>query len=150
MTKAPGLEAAAARLARRLHCRRPLDGAFLARALGEGMLPLFISGLGVRAGIDHQASWEILSDPRGRGPALLLRAAALDRDDAAAILLLLNTRGRLFSGTEGDAAADQLDLFDSLDEASSFEVLRLWQADAAYRSSVARISTRARPAVEAA
>jgi uncharacterized protein (DUF2336 family) len=145
-----GLEAAAARLARRLHAAGRLDGALLARMLGEGLLPLFISGVGVLAGVDHQASWEILSDPRGRGPALLLRAAALARDDAAAILLLLNTRGRLFSGTEGDAAADQLDLFDSLDEAASAEVLRLWQADAAYRSSVARISTRARPGIEAA
>ncbi len=77
-------------------------------------------------------------------------AAALGRDDAAAILLLLNTRGRLFSGTEGDAAADQLDLFDSLDREGAAEVLRLWQADAAYRASVARISTRARPSVEAA
>jgi hypothetical protein len=74
----------------------------------------------------------------------------LARDDAAAILLLLNTRGRLFSGTEGDAAADQLDLFDSLEHEGAAEVLRLWQADAAYRASVARISTRARPAVGAA
>jgi len=145
-----GLEAAAARLARRLHSAGRLDGALLARMLGEGLLPLFISGVGVLAGLDHQAAWEILSDPRGRGPALLLRGAGLGRDDAAAILLLLNTRGRLFSGIEGDAAADQLELFDSLEEASAAEVLRLWQADAAYRASVARISTRARAAVEAA
>jgi hypothetical protein len=145
-----GLEAAAARLARRLSAAGRLDGGLLTRVLGEGMLPLFIAGLGVRAGLNHQAAWEVLSDPRGRGPALLLRAAALGRDDAAAILLLLATRGRLFSGTEGDAAADQLDLFDSLDEGGAAEVLRLWQADAAYRASVARISTRARTSAEAA
>jgi hypothetical protein len=137
-------------LARRLSAAGRLDGGLLTRVLGEGMLPLFIAGLGVRAGLNHQAAWEVLSDPRGRGPALLLRAAALGRDDAAAILLLLATRGRLFSGTEGDAAADQLDLFDSLDEGGAAEVLRLWQADAAYRASVARISTRARTSAEAA
>lgn len=145
-----GLEAASARLSRSLHAAGRLDGTMLTHMLGQGLLPLFITGLGVLAGVDHQAAWEILSDPRGRGPALLLRAAELRRDDAAAILLLLNTRGRLFSGIEGDAAAEQLELFDSLDAVSSAEVLRLWQADPAYRASVARISTRARPAVEAA
>jgi uncharacterized protein (DUF2336 family) len=145
-----GLDATAARLARRLRHADRLDGAFLSRALSEGLLPLFIAGLGVLGGIDHGAAWEILSDPRGRGPALLLRAAGIDRDDAAAILLLLNSRGRLFSGSEGEAAAEQLELYDSLDEAAAAETLRLWQADAAYRASVARVSTRARPAAVAA
>jgi len=145
-----GLEAAAARLARRLQAAGRLDGALLTRMLGEGALPMFIAGLGVLAGLDHAGAWEVLSDPRGRGPALLLRAAGLARDDAAAILLLLNTRGRLFSGAEGDAAAAQLDLYDSVDEAAAAEVLRLWQADPAYRASVARISTRSRTTAEAA
>jgi uncharacterized protein (DUF2336 family) len=145
-----GLEAVAARLVRRLQVARRLDGPLLARMLGEGALPLFIAGAGALAGVDHFAAWEILSDPRGRGPALLLRAAELEREDAAAILLLLNTRGRLFSGAEGDAAAEQLELFDSLDVATAADVLRLWQSDPAYRASVARISTRARPAAAAA
>lgn len=145
-----GLEAAAQRLARRLHQAERLDGGLLARTLGEGLLPLFIAGAGVRAGLDHGAAWEVLSDPRGRGPALLLRAGGLSREEAAAILLLLNTRGRLFSGAEGDAAAEQLELFDSLDEGISAEVLRLWQVDPAYRTSVARLSTRGGPAAQAA
>ena len=145
-----GLEATAARLARGLLAAGRLDGALLARMLGEGALPLFIAGLGLLAGLDQSGTWEILSDPRGRGPALLLRAAAIGREDAASILLLLNTRGRLFSGAEGDAAAEQLDLYDSLEEAGAAEVLRLWQADPAYRASVARISTRARRTAVAA
>jgi uncharacterized protein (DUF2336 family) len=145
-----GLEAVAARLARQLDAAGRLDGALLVRTLNEGSLPLFVAGLGLRAGLDHGATWEILSDPRGRGPALLLRASSIERDDAAAILLLLNTQGRLFSGAEGEAAAEQLDLYDSMDDASAAEVLRLWQADPAYRASVARISTRGRPAAEAA
>lgn len=139
-----GLEALASRLTRRLHAAGRLDGALLSRMLGEGALPLFIAGLGVLSGLDHLAAWEVLSDPRGRGPALLLRAASVEREEAAAILLLLNTRGRLFSGVEGDAAADQLELYDSLDAGTAADVLRLWQADPAYRASVARISTRAR------
>lgn len=145
-----GLEAVTARLARLLVTAGRLDGHLLARLLGEGTLPVFIAGLGALAGIDQAASWEILSDPRGRGPALLLRAGGMDRDDAAAILLLLNSRGRLFSGAEGDAAAEQLELYDSLDASAAADVLRLWQADPAYRASVARLSTRVRPSAQAA
>jgi hypothetical protein len=52
----------------------------------------------------------------------------------------------LFSDAEGDAAAAQLELFDTLDAGSAREVLRLWQAHPAYRASIARISTRARSA----
>jgi len=144
------LEARAVRLARRLHGAGRLDGELLGRTLSEGMLPFFIAGIGALAGLDYGAAWEVLADPRGRGPALLLRAAAVPREAAAAILLLLSSRGPLVSGAEGDAAAEQLELFDTLDESAARDVLRLWQAHPAYRASVARISTRARPSVEAA
>jgi len=143
-------EARAMRLARRLYRSGRLDGALLARLLGEGSLSLFIAGAAARASLDYAAAWEVLSDPRGRGPALLLRAAGVPRADAAAILLLLNAHGRLFSGAEGDAAEEQLELFDSVDEDAARDVLRLWQADPGYRSSVARLSTRSRPPAEAA
>jgi len=143
-------EALAMRLARRLQRDGRLDGAALARIIGDGVLPFFIAGLAALCGLDQTATWEVLSDPRGRGPALLLRAAGVGRDEAAAILLALNSRGALFSGAEGDAAATQLELFDTVDEASAQEVLRLWQAHPAYRASVARISTRVRSAASEA
>jgi uncharacterized protein (DUF2336 family) len=144
------LEARAVRLARRLHAAGRIDGDLLARSLAEGMLPFFIAGVSALCALEHAAAWEVLADPRGRGPALLLRAAGLGRDAAAAILLLLNSRGHLVSGAEGDATAEQLELFDTVDEAAARDVLRLWQAHPAYRASVARISTRARPSAEAA
>ena len=144
------LEARAMRLARRLHALGRLDDWLLERSLAEGMLPLFIAGLATLTGLEHNAAWEVIADPRGHGPALLLRAAGVDRSAAAAILLLANSRGPLVSGQEGDATAGQLDLFDSLDSASAADVLRLWRADPGYRASVARISTRARPSAEAA
>jgi uncharacterized protein (DUF2336 family) len=122
------LEARAVRLAYRLHATGRLDGDLLARTLAEGMLPLFIAGAAVRCALDYAAAWEVLADPRGRGPALLLRAGGIARE----------------------AAAAQLDLYDTVDEAAARDVLRLWQADPGYRASVARISTRARPASEAA
>ncbi len=145
-----GMEARAMRLAQRLHRAGRLDGAVVARVLADGTLPFFIAGLAALAALDYPAAWEVLSDPRGRGPALLLRAAGADRKEAASILLTLNSHGRLFSGAEEDATASQLELYDSIDESAAHEVLRLWQADPSYRASVARISTRARPAAEAA
>jgi uncharacterized protein (DUF2336 family) len=144
------LEARAMRLVRHLHRDGRLDGATLSRILAEGNLPLFIAGAAARGALDYAAAWEILSDPRGRGPALLLRAGGIGRSDAAAILLTLNSHGRLFSGAEGDATESQLALFDSIGDAAAGEVLRLWQADPGYRASVARLSTRARSSAEAA
>lgn len=143
-------EVRAMRLVRRLQRIGRLDGALLARLIEEGSLPLFIAGLATACGLDYPAAWEVLSDPRGRGPALLLRSAAVARADAARILLSLNSHGRLFSGTEAEAAEDQLELYDALGEDEARETLRLWQADPGYRASVARLSTRARPQAEAA
>ena len=143
-------EVRAMRLVRRLHRAGRLDGPLLVRILNEGSLPLFIAGAATLCALEHGAAWEILSDPRGRGPALLLRAAGISRADAASILLLLNAHGRLFSGVEGDAAQEQLELFDGVDEDDARDILKLWQADPNYRASVARLSTRSRPAAEAA
>ena len=135
-------DAIALRLARRLHRSGRLDGAALARMIGDGVLPFFIAGLSVLDALEPVATWEILSDPQGRGPAILVRAAGIDRQAAAAIFLALNVRGPLFDAAEGDAAAAQLELFDNLEPGAARDVLRLWQAHPAYRASVARLSTR--------
>ena len=144
------LEAHATRLARRLAGTGRLDGAILVRILSEGMLPLFIAGAASLCGLDYAAAWEVIADPRGRGPAILLRAAGVEREEAATVLLLANSHGPLVSGAEGDATLAQLELYDGLDRASAEEVLRLWRAAPGYRAAVARVSTRARPATEAA
>ena len=141
-----GLEACCMRLARLLHHGGTMDDALLERILTEGFLPLFVAALAVRCALDYGAAWEVLSDPRGHGPALLLRAGRTSRERTASILLVLNGRGRLFSGAEGDAAAAQLAFFDAVDEAGARAVLRLWQIDPGYRAAIARISTRSRTA----
>ncbi len=141
------LEAGCMRLARALQNAGRLEGVDLARMLDEGQLPLFVAALAVRCSLDHAAAWEILSDPEGRGSALLLRSGRIDRDSAAWILLMLNSRGRLFSGADGDAAAAQLDLFDGMTEPEGLEIIRLWQVDPGYRAAIARLSTRQRPAL---
>lgn len=145
------LEAACMRLARLLARAGRLDAPMLVRCLEDGLLPLFVAGIGVLCALDYSASWEVLSDPRGWGPALLLRAARIERDHAAAILFILNSRGRMFSGAEGDAAAAQLEQYETSDEDHSRAVLRLWQVDPGYRSAIARLSIRGgRPPAEAA
>lgn len=139
------LEASAMRLARSLHRAGEFEGEDVVRMLDEGLLPMFVAGLAVRCALDYEPTWEILSDPQGRGPAFLLRSARIGRSEAAWILLALNSRGRLFSGIEGDAAAIQLDLFDNVEEIAAIAILRLWQVDPGYRAAISRLSTR-RPA----
>lgn len=136
------MEAAAMRLARRLAQLGRLEGTDLVAALEDGLLALFVAGIGVRCGLDYEASWEVLSDVEGTGPALLLRAGGISRQQAADILFLLNERGRLFSGQDGDAAARQFGLFDKASERDAADVLRLWRVDPGYRAAVARLSIR--------
>lgn len=138
------LESTALRLARRLHLARRIDGPFLVRVIEGGFLPLFIASLAMLCRLDPQAIWEIYSDPRGRGPVLLVRAAGIEREEAASLFFVLASRGPAFSGLEGEQASEQLELYDTIDTASARDVLRLWQANPAYRSSIARISTRSR------
>jgi hypothetical protein len=107
-----------------------LDDHFIVRALTEGILPLFLAALAARTGIDPEAAWEIVSAPAGRGVALLLRAAAVGRGEAGAILLALNE----------ESAEVQLDLFDALDEVEAVAALGLWQVDPGYRQAIARLA----------
>ncbi|HEU0100282.1 MAG TPA: DUF2336 domain-containing protein [Allosphingosinicella sp.] len=128
-----GADALARRLALRLEERRRLDDALLVRAAGEGALPLLLAGLSLRTGLDPQALWELLPDSSGRGPAIVLRAAQLEREAAASILLHL-------SGRE-EAVAGRLDVYDSLGPVEARHHILLWSLDPAYRSAVARLAS---------
>lgn len=123
------IDATASRLARRLDHLARLDDALVVRALAEGGLPLFLAALAVRAGLAQEAVWELLSEPTGRGAALLLRASDIARDAAGAILLQLG----------GDTVEAQLDLYDTLGSAEAADSLGLWQADPGYRAAIARL-----------
>ena len=125
------LDARSLRLARRLHESGRLTDEALARALSEGTLPLFLAGLAVRAGLSLSSAWEIVSDPRGRGAVLILKAAGIGRSHAAAILLAL--------GSEESVEA-QVDQFDVTDAEAAREALRLWQVNPGYREAMAEIA----------
>jgi uncharacterized protein (DUF2336 family) len=142
------LESACMRLARRLDELERLTDHNLTRMLQEGLLPLFIAGVGQRVGLAYDPVWEVLSDPRGLGPAILLRAAGVGRNHAAAILLGLGSGTT--AGRDGELVEDQLDIFEGTEEPAARDVLRLWQVDPGYRAAVARLSTRARSIGEAA
>ena len=144
------LEAAATRLALRLDELGRLDDPLLEQMLDEGLLPIFVAAIGARVALNYESAWEVLSDPRGLGPAILLRAAGCGRNHAAAIFLILNSRGRMFSGQEGDASEHQLGIFEGTDEALARDILRLWQVDPGYRAAIARLSTRVRSIGDAA
>jgi hypothetical protein len=126
------LEARSMRLIRRLDETGRLDDELVGRALTQGSLPLFLAAIAARAAVTPGAAWEIISDPRRRGPALLLRAASIGREAAASILLDL-------SASEDEAAA-QHDLFDVTSPEAARQVLRLWQFDPGYREALAEIA----------
>ncbi len=121
------------RLVRRLRDTGRLDDDFVARALGEGSLPLFLAAVAARAELDPASAWELVSDPSGRGAALLLRAAGIGRGAAAGILLAL-------AADEGDMPR-RLDLFDSAPESEARGLLTLWRADPGYRAALARLAS---------
>jgi uncharacterized protein (DUF2336 family) len=127
-----GLEARSLRLVRRLADSGRLDDEMVERTLSEGSLPLFLAAIAVRSSLGYTAAWEVLSDPRGRGPSLLLKAAAVSRDTAASILVNL--------GGEEETIAAQLDLFDVTSVEAAQEALRLWRFDPAYREALAEIA----------
>ncbi len=126
------LEARSLRLARLLRDRGRLDDGLIERALSEGALPLFIACLAARSRLGYASTWDILSDPGGRGPVLLLKAAGIARPHAAAILLGLG-------GTEEEIAA-KADLFDVTDGSSARDALRLWQVNPGYREAIAEVA----------
>jgi hypothetical protein len=128
-----GADALARRLALRLEERARLDDGLLVRAAGEGALPLLLAGLSLRTGLGPEALWELLPDASGRGPAIVLRAAHLEREAAAAILLHL-------AGRE-EAVGGQLDIYDGLDAQQARHHILLWSLDPAYRAAVARLAS---------
>jgi len=143
------MEARAEALVRRLQKKGRIDGLALECFAGGGLPTLFIAAIGLMCGMTQDAVWEVVADPRRRGLALMLRAADIPRHHAASVLHELSGAGSRFSQSEGDASAEQLDFYDSLDVDSAREVLRLWRADPAYRAYVAQLSTRGRPAAGA-
>jgi uncharacterized protein (DUF2336 family) len=128
-----GLEARSLALARRLDALGRLTDAFIARTLAEGILPLFLAAFALRCDLVIDAVWEMLSDPRGRGLPLLLRAAGFDRAEAGQILVALG------DPDDDEQLVASMGLFDRTQQAEALADVRFWQIDPVYRSAVAQV-----------
>jgi uncharacterized protein (DUF2336 family) len=138
-----GLDARCLRLARTLNRLGRLDDQFVSRAATEGGLPLFLAAIALRCDLPVDAAWDIFSDPRGQGPALLLRGGAIAREPAVQILLAAHF-------DDDEMVVRQVDLFDGVSIEEARTALRLWQIDPAYRDAIARVAPLAAPAPVAA
>jgi hypothetical protein len=128
--EADTLEARCGRLARRLRASDRLDGEAIAGFLEDGLLPLFIAGLSAVTAIPAASVWDILTEPAGQGPVLLLKAAGLDRGQAGRCLLLLA------GPPSDDWIIEQIDLFDALTAQVAASALSLWSLDPVYRDAL--------------
>lgn len=126
------LEAAAHRLARRLHASGGIDDARLRDALDGGRFALFVALLAVRSGIEPAAAYELALDPTGARLALLLRAGGIEREAAVSMLVDI-------VALDDAALGNLVDDYDSLPVAEAVEALRPWRLPEAYRGAVARL-----------
>ena len=132
--EADSLEARSTMLTHALQAAGRLDGSTLVDFLAQGTLSLFLAALSARTGIAYSAVWDILGDPDLRGPAMLLRAAGLDRQQAAQVVLLLSPKA------SDDVLIEQIETFDMLGIEEAGDQLRLWLIDPSYRDAVRRLS----------
>jgi hypothetical protein len=129
------LEGRAMQVARRVHQRRRLDDALVARAFSEGEIALATAMLAARGGIDFATAWEMIADVDGSRLTLLLRATGVVRGQAAVIL-----RELAAAGIGPANLPDRMNVFDDLDPLAARDALRLWQSDPGYRSAIAEIA----------
>lgn len=126
------LEASAMHLARLLGERGWLDDQVLKAACVEGRLALLIAILASRAGLDFEATRDMILPPHGDRLILLLKALNVSRETAAAILLAM--------GPGDDGFAEAMMAYDMLDPEQAMEAIRPWQVDAGYRAAIAGLA----------
>ncbi|MCA1749184.1 MAG: DUF2336 domain-containing protein [Parasphingopyxis sp.] len=135
MREESGLLEAAAALAASLDAG---DAELLREALEAGRIALYCGLLGSAAEIDIANVWALAGDPDGLGHALLLRAAGIDRDAGASLVMAL-------LGALGDdpahpgGAPEWLGVWDSLDAAGAGQMLDHWRRAPAYRDALTAI-----------
>jgi hypothetical protein len=110
-----------------------LDDDAIAGALARGRVMLLAALLAVRAGIGIDPARAMLGDPARL--AVLLRACAIERDVAAAMILAL----ALARGGEGDpayAAAALIESFDALPVDRARAIVRRARLEPHYRDAL--------------
>lgn len=126
-----GLDAIAATLATRLSKAGRIDGELLEIFAVSGDIPAFTAALTVVLRLPGEGIWNVVADPADGRLATLLRAAGLQRAQAAAVLLALN---------EADAGA-ALDAFDACDIDAARSAVAPLGLDPDFRQAIAAFDT---------
>lgn len=126
-----GLNAAASRLAMRLSAAGRVDGTLLEALASSGQVATFTAALAAVLHLPDDAVWTVVADPAEARLATLLRAAGLERTQAAAVLLTLN---------DADAGA-ALDAFDACDLDGARAAIAPLGLDPGYRAAIGAFDT---------
>ena len=126
--------ARAVRVATRLHELGELSDEFLARALSQGHLALFVGGLAVRGAVGIDVVWRAVADRARYSLLVLLRAIEVADLPAAAIVEQLEA-GQPLARTPAAQIA-MLGAYAALDLAAARRLLHGWQLDPGYRDAI--------------
>lgn len=119
-----GLRRACARLASLLAAKDRADGALLCATLESGQVGAFTASLALAAALPDEEAWNLVADPGDGRLAIVLRAACIDRDAAAGILLALTA----------DPVAE-IDLFDVCDRTAALRAIARLALPQTYRDA---------------
>ncbi|WP_076071068.1 DUF2336 domain-containing protein [Sphingomonas montana] len=123
----PDHDAVAIMLARAMLRTGIADDAGTVAFAVEGHVAAAVAGLALRAGIGMAAAWDMVLDPDGARLVVLLRAAAIDRSAAAALML------RWPDGAAPiDAIVDRMAGYDALSDAAAQDAIDLYRLDPDY------------------
>lgn len=129
-----GSYARATRLATRLAALGELGDDFISRAVAQGHLALFASGLAVRASVSVEIAWQAIND-RGRHSLLvILRAIGASTAAARSIVELLDAGEPLLRPPAAQHAL--IAGYDALEPAEVERILRRWQLDSEFREAI--------------
>lgn len=133
------LEACALRLAGLLAEDEGLTDGLLVEALSGARLALYVAMLAVRADLAWDAAWELATDPRGAGHAVLLRAIGVGREEG--IRLAISMRQTAFAEpADDDPFAGVAEAWDSLSPEAAAAAVAGWRLDPGYRDALADLA----------
>lgn len=130
------LETRAIKLAKRMDELGDLTDDFIRICLSQSKMTMFVASLAVRGEISFLTAWAIVADKQGQSLAVLLRALAMKRETAAAILILAKRLHETPSQRPPGKLGELLSVFDMVPDERARSVLQFWQLDAGYRGAI--------------
>ena len=116
-----------------------LNTDFLIKALRQGEVSLFETGLARMSGLRLNLLRRILYEPGGEGLAMLCRATGVERQTFATIYEL--TRKAADRGDEAKAQVDPFELFDKTKARDAERVLKRWRRSSQYLDALKSVGS---------